>query len=163
MKLDKKRRLEYKTDYKKRLILLKSKSLRLVIRKSNRYVTIQIVKSKDAQDEVLFSVNTKELLKYGWPKERIGSLKSLPASYLGGLLLGKKVKQLKEEIILDSGLAPNIKGSKIYAAVKGIIDSGIKVKHNEKIFPSVDRMEGKNSKIELKTFNKIKETIQHGK
>jgi len=71
-----KRRRTKKTDYKARLALLKSGFPRLVVRKTNRYVIAQIVRSKEAQDAIVCSANSKELLKYGWPF----SLKSIPAS-----------------------------------------------------------------------------------
>ena len=73
-RVSKPRRIKSKTNYTKRLILLKSESLRFVVRKTNRYIILQIVKSEAAQDKILFSVNTKELLKYGWRTEKIGSL-----------------------------------------------------------------------------------------
>lgn len=160
MKIDKRRRIENKTNYHKRLILLKSKAQRLVVRKTNKYIILQIIESNDAQDKVLFSTNTKELLKQGWPKEKTGSLKSLPAAYLGGYLLGKKTKGMKEKVILDTGLMPNTKGSRIYAAVKGLSDSGIKINFDEKVIPSKESLEGKNTKIENKLFSKIKEAIK---
>lgn len=159
MKLDKRRRIENKTNYRKRLVLLKGRSPRLVIRKTNRYLIMQIIKSEDAQDSVLYSTNTKELLKHGWPKDKEGSLKSLPAAYLTGLLLGKKSKDLKEELILDTGLIPNTKGSRIYAAVKGISDAGIRINYDEKVIPSKERLEGKNTKVG-DIFNKIMEKIK---
>jgi len=154
------RRRRNKTNYTKRLILLKGNLPRLVIRKTNKYIILQIIESKKAQDKIIYSINTKELLKKGWPKELKGSLKSLPAAYLGGLLLGAKAKNLKEKIILDSGLIPNTKGSKVYAAVKGVSDSGIKIKYNEKVMPSQERIEGANGKISKEIFNKIKEKIK---
>lgn len=157
MKIDKKRRRERKTNYKKRLVLLKGNCPRFVVRKTNRYIIMQVIKSKQAQDKVLYSVNTKELLKYGWPENKKGSLKSVAACYLGGLLLGRKIKDIKK-VILDSGLTPSTKGSRIYAAVKGIADSGIEINYNEKITPSADRIEGKH--IGLVGFNKIKEAIE---
>jgi large subunit ribosomal protein L18 len=163
MKIDKRRRKENKTDYRKRLILLRGRSPRLVIRKTNNYIILQIVESKHAQDKIIFSVVTKELLKHGWPKENIRSLKSLPASYLGGLLLGKKAKGLKTRVILDTGLIPNTKGSKIYAAIKGIADSGVKINFDEKVIPSKERLEGKDSKIDSNIIIKIKESINNGK
>lgn len=149
-KIDKKRRRQAKTDYRKRLVLLKSKSPRVVVRKTNRYIILQIIESKHAKDNVLYSVNTKELLKLGWPEEKKGSLKSISASYLGGLLLGKKAKELKERVILDTGLIPNTKGSRVYAAVKGLSDSGIEIKYNEKIMPSEDRIQGKHINLDIK-------------
>jgi large subunit ribosomal protein L18 len=157
MKIDKKRRLERRTDYKKRLRLLKGGFLRAVIRKTNRYIILQIVDSDRASDKVLFSVNTKELKKIGWPEEKSGSLKSLSAAYLGGFLLGKKSKSLKKEIILDSGLSPNTKGSRIYAAVKGLADSGVKIKCNKDVFPELDKIE---KPIGAEKLNKIKGGIK---
>ncbi len=159
MKLDKKRRIENKTNYRKRLVLLKGRLPRLVIRKTNRYIIMQLIESNDAKDSVLFSASTKELLKHGWPKDNEGSLKSLPAAYLTGFLLGKKAKGLKENVILDMGLIPNTKGSRIYAALKGALDSGIKINHDEEVIPSKDRIEGKNTKVG-DIFNKIKEKIK---
>lgn len=158
MKLDKQRRMKNKTNYRKRLVLLKGRFPRLVIRKTNRYIIMQIIKSEDAQDSVLHSANTKELLKHGWPKDKEGSLKSLPAAYLTGLLLGKKSKDLKEKIIVDTGLTPSTKGSRIYAAVKGISDAGIKINYDEKVIPSKERIEGKNTKVG-DIFAKIKAKI----
>ena len=152
-KLDKKRKLQKKTNYTKRLLLLRGNSPRLVVRKTNRYLIIQIVESKHAQDKVLYTVNTKDLLKHGWPKEKAGSLKNLSAAYLAGLLLGKKAKDIKQQVILDSGLIPSTKASRVYAAVKGVADSGIEIPHDEEILPSSESIE----KPEF--FNKIKEAV----
>lgn len=151
-KLHKKRRRESKTNYKKRLVLLKSNCPRLVVRKTNKYIILQIVETKHAQDKVLKMITTKELLKFGWPEEKIGSLKSLAASYLAGLLIAKKIKIKKA--ILDSGLIPNTKGSKVYAAVKGARDSGLNIPCSEKVFPD-------NEKIQrYDFFNKVKNEIE---
>ncbi len=159
MKLNKKRRIEHKTNYRKRLVLLKSETPRLVIRKTNKYIILQIIESKNAQDSVLYSANTKELLEHGWPENKKGSLKSLTAAYLGGFLLGKKAKEIKGKLIIDTGLAPNTKGSRIYASVKGAIDSGLKINCDEKVFPSKDRIEGKENKL-TDVFNKVKGAIK---
>src|SRR3989344_3481143 len=157
MKLDKRRRRECKTNYCRRLFLLKGNSPRLVIRKTNRYIIMQIIKSKNAKDNVLYSFNTRELLKHGWPEKKKGSLKSLSAAYFGGLLLGEKAKELKERIILDIGLIPNTKGSRAYAAVKGISDAGIEIKYDDKIMPLEDRINGKHMKENFsEMFKKIK-------
>jgi len=159
MKLNKQRRMENKTNYRKRLILLKGKSPRLVVRKTNRYIIVQIVESVDAQDKIIYSGNTKELLKHGWPKDKEGSLKSVAAAYLIGLLVGKKAKGIKERVILDLGLIPNTKGSKIYAVVKGISDSGIEINYDEEVIPSKERLEGKDTKVG-DIFAKIKDKIK---
>lgn len=159
MKLDKRRRLEFKTNYNKRLKLLEGNSPKLVIRKTNRYIILQIVESKNAQDKVIYSVNTKELLKFGWPKEKQGSLKSLTAAYLGGLLIGKKAEKLKTRVILDTGLIPNTRGSRIYAAVKGAADAGLNINFDEKVIPPMDSIEGENNKLDV-IFKKVKGAIK---
>ena len=55
------RRAEGKTNYHKRLKLLKSRKLRLVIRASNNHVRVQVVESKLGGDKVLVSSFSKEL------------------------------------------------------------------------------------------------------
>ena len=162
MKTLKKRRLENKTDYGKRLMFLKSEKPRVVFRKTNKYVVAQYVTSKQTKDHVEIGVNSVQLLKHGWPKEFGGSLKSLPASYLVGLLMGKKIiKEKKETPIVDFGMIRSIHKSKIFAFLKGLVDAGVKIKHEEKIFPSEDRIIGKHLKEDFsKTFEKIKSSIQ---
>jgi len=68
MKVGKRRRREAKTDYAKRIRLLKSNSPRLVFRKTNKYLIAQYIVSKEAKDEIKLGGNSKELLKFGWPK-----------------------------------------------------------------------------------------------
>ena len=153
-KLDKRRTRESRTNYKRRLNLLKSNSPRLVVRKSNKYVYLQIVESIHAQDKVLFSADTKELLKYNWTENKSGSLKSLSASYLAGFLIGKKAKSVKTRVIPDIGLIPNTKGSRVYAAIKGASDAGLDVKYDEEVIPPKDKIE----KPEF--FSKVKGAIK---
>jgi large subunit ribosomal protein L18 len=152
-KLDVRRRRECKTDYRKRKVLLKGNKPRLVVRKSNKYILLQIVESSKAQDKILFSVNSKELLNKGWPAEKSGSLKNLSASYLSGFLLGKKAKDLKGSVILDSGLIPSTKGSRVYAVVKGLSDAGVEIPFDEKVMFSEDEIA---EKIGKDVFDKIK-------
>ena len=154
MKLDKKRRRENRTNYKKRLDLLKKGYKRLVVRKTNKYIILQIIESKHAQDKILYTVNTKELLRHGWPKENAGSLKSLAAAYIAGKLLGKKVKDIKGRVILDIGLNPSTKKSRIYAVLKGLSDSGINIPFDESIVPDDEKI-FENNKVEKKMLEKI--------
>ena len=91
-KTQRRRRNEAKTDYKSRFRLLKSSNPRMVVRKSNRYILVQIVLSEIAQDKIFARVSSKELLEKGWPKEKTGSLKSRAAAYLAGFLLAKRLK-----------------------------------------------------------------------
>ena len=158
MKTPKRRRKENKTDYSKRIKLLKSRNPRLIFRKTNRYVIVQYIKSIEAQDTVIMGITSKDLMKYSWPKKLEGSLKSIPASYLTGLLIGRKItKENLKTPIVDFGMIRNIKKTRAYAFLKGIIDSGVKIKYKEKIFPEEDRIKGKHMK---KDFSKIFEEIK---
>ncbi|MEK6850042.1 MAG: 50S ribosomal protein L18 [Nanoarchaeota archaeon] len=151
------RRLEAKTDYKARLAMLKSGKPRLVIRKTNSYMIVQIVETKVAQDSILFGVTSKDLLANGWSNDKKGSLKSLPACYLTGLLIGKKAKEKIKSAILDIGMNRNIQKSRIYAVLKGTVDSGLNIPHDEKTLPTLDEI-NKNKDFE-QIFKKIKDKI----
>jgi len=151
IKRPKRRRQEFKTNYSRRLKLLKSKTPRIVFRKSNKYIIAQLVSSKEAQDKVELGISSKNLLSYGWPKEASKSLKTLPAAYLTGYLIGKKIKVDKG--VVDFGLNRNVHKSKIYAFIKGLQDAGVKVTEKENAFPEEDRIKGKYMKNESVTKN----------
>jgi large subunit ribosomal protein L18 len=157
-----KRKIKRKTDYKKRLGMLKSGMGRVVIRKSNKYITIQYVKSEEAKDNIITGANSKELLKYGWSKDNIGSLKSIAAAYLTGYLAGKKIKEKEKkcEAITDIGINRGISGSRIFSALKGVIDAGIKINANESIFPDEKKLNGKGINDLSKIVQKVKENIK---
>jgi large subunit ribosomal protein L18 len=160
--IKKKRKRESKTNYLKRIKLLESERPRLVFRKTNKYVLGQYITSEEAKDSVIINTNSKELLKHGWPKEFAGSLKSISASYLTGFLIGKKIqKQKLEKPILDIGLIRPIRKSKPFSFLKGVIDSGIDLKTDKKVFPEEERIKGKNLKKDFsKEFEKIKSKIE---
>jgi len=160
MKTLKRRRREQKTDYGKRIKLLKSGKPRLVFRRSNKYILVQYVTGKEAQDKIEFGVRSKDLLKHGWPKEAKGSLKSLPASYLTGYLIGKKIvlDKLKTPII-DFGMLRTQHKTKTYAFLKGVIDSGISIECKEETFPDEERIKGNHLKNKI-PFDEIKSKIE---
>lgn len=138
-KLKLKRRRLGKTNYKKRLKLLSSRKMRLVVRKSLKNISVQLVKYEPKGDKILTSANSTELEKLGWKYSR----SSLTAAYLTGLLCGAKaVKADLKEAVLDLGLHSPIKGSKVYAALKGAIDSGLKIPASPEIFPKDERIRG---------------------
>ena len=83
------RKQQGKTDYKKRLALLKSGLPRLVIRGSNKNMQVQLVEYQEDGDKVLATTRASDLKKQGWNK----STGNLPAAYLTGLLLAKKSKR----------------------------------------------------------------------
>lgn len=159
--IQKRRRRENKTDYLKRLKLLKSDKPRLVFRKTNKYVIGQYVVSEEAKDKISFGVTSKVLLKNGWPENFKGSLKSIPASYLTGYLIAKRILRDKlEEPILDFGMSQTLHKTKIFGFIKGAIDAGLKISCKEEAFPQVERITGKDMKEDFtKTFNEIKSKI----
>ena len=162
MKVDKRRRLENKTDYAKRIKLLKSESPRLVFRRTNRYIIAQYVTSKEAQDKIEVGITSKNLKEYGWPAEFEGSLKSVPASYLTGFLIGKEIvkKKLKTPIV-DLGMIRALSKNKAFAFLNGVVDAGIEIACPEENFPEKDRITGKNMKKDFsKTFAEIKSKIE---
>jgi large subunit ribosomal protein L18 len=159
MKVSKRRRKENKTDYLKRLKLLKSEKPRIVFRKTNKYIIAQYVVSKEAQDKIDFGITSKELTKYGWPESAKGSLKSVTASYLLGYLIGKRIiKNKLAEPIIDFGMIPALHKSKVFAFIKGIIDSGIKTNCKKEAFPEEARIKGEHLKNKIK-FEEIKSKI----
>ncbi len=158
MKNLKRRRKEFRTDYKKRFALLKSRMPRIVFRKTNRYLIAQYAKSKEAQDKIIFGVNSKELLKYGWPEKE--SIKSISAAYLTGYLAGKKILLKKlEEPILDFGMARVLNKTSPFAFIKGLVDSGVKIKCEKENFPDESRIKGEHLKNKI-PFNEIKLKIE---
>ncbi len=143
------RRRESKTDYKARLVLLRSGLPRIVVRKTNKCIIAQVVVSKGAQDFIKLAAVSSELKGYGWPSPQYGSLKSVPAAYLTGVLLADRIKFSKSGIndaILDIGLSRSTKGSRLYAVAKGLADGGVRVRCSQDMFPSQERIEGKHMK-----------------
>lgn len=137
------RRREGKTNYLKRLVLLKSGKRRLVIRKSLRYMTAQLVEYSANGDKIIASASSKELEKYGYKFSK----SNLVAAYLTGLLIGKKSKKKGiSEAVVDIGLYQSTKGSKLYATVKGAIDAGMNIPCSPEILPKEERIKGMHIK-----------------
>jgi large subunit ribosomal protein L18 len=151
------RRREGKTDYKLRLGILKSGKARIVVRRTNKHIIGQIIVSDIAQDKIIVTVNSKDLIGMGWPESMSGGLKSLPAAYLTGFMLGNKAGNIKEGVF-DIGLQRSIGGSRLYAFLKGVVDSGFNIGHSENIFPSDEKLTS-NEKYG-KFVSEIKERIK---
>ncbi len=135
------RRREGKTDYRKRLALLKSGMPRLVVRRSNRYITVQLVEYDPKGDRTIVGAHSKELTRYGWKY----SGKNVPAAYLTGYLAGlRAVRAGYREAVLDLGRFPSTPGSRLYAALKGALDAGLQVPHSEEVLPADDRVRGEH-------------------
>jgi len=136
------RRREGITDYRKRLSMLKSKKIRMVVRKSIKNTQIQFIEYKDTGDKILVTANTNDLVKkYNWKY----STSSTAAAYLTGILAGKRAQDKGiNECILDIGRYMPVKGSKVFASLKGAVDAGINCPYDEENIPSEDRLTGKH-------------------
>lgn len=133
------RKREGRTNYKKRLAFLKSGTPRLVVRKTNKQVILQVVEYLPDGDKVICGVTSSQLKALGWNY----SLNSIPACYLAGVLLAKKAKEKKVSgAIADLGLQTNASGSRLFAAIKGAIDGGLSVPADESALPSKERLTG---------------------
>lgn len=136
------RKREGRTNYKKRLKLLASNKLRLVIRKSLKNITSQLVEYDINGDRIVLGASSKELeKKFNWQFNR----DNMPAAYLTGLLLGIKAnKKGIKKAILDLGLNKSVKGGKVYALLKGALDAGLEIPHSKDVLPSDDVVKGCN-------------------
>ncbi|HII39137.1 TPA: 50S ribosomal protein L18 [Candidatus Micrarchaeota archaeon] len=134
------RRREGKTDYAKRLALLKSRKARLVVRKTNARVIVQFVEYDARGDRTVASADSKELAGHGF----VGKCNA-PSAYLVAALAAKKAaaKGLKE-FVLDTGRHDITKGGIVFAALKGALDAGLQAPHSPECFPLQDRIEGKH-------------------
>ncbi|AFZ70895.1 ribosomal protein L18 [Caldisphaera lagunensis DSM 15908] len=137
-KLALKRRRQGKTDYRLRYRLVISQKPRAVVRKTNKYILVQIVEFDAKGDKTIVAAHSKELSKlYNWK----GYGKNTCAAYLTGYLAGLRAKQKGiNEAILDIGLQTPSKGNRIFAALKGLVDAGIQIPHSEEILPDEERV-----------------------
>ncbi len=164
-----------RTNYRKRLELLKSGIPRVVVRKTDKAVIAHIVQYGEEGDKTIAMVRGNDLKKFGWNF----SGKNSSASYLIGYLLGKRSNV--KEAILDKGNRTLKENSFIYYVMKGLHDFGVDV-HSDDIKIDEKRLYGehissyygnrngnqfsavgdkiKNIKEE---FNKTLENIKNGK
>ncbi len=146
------RKREGKTDYKKRFRLLMAEKPRLVVRRSNRNMLVQVVRFSPQGDKVLITAHTHELGKLGWNFSK----SSIPAAYLAGYLAGNKaVAKGIKDVILDIGMQS--KGHRLYAALKGAVDAGLKVPHDPEIVPGDDMINGGSIKKYVGLLSKDKD------
>ena len=150
-----------KTDYRKRLSLLKSRKPRIVVRKTLKYIHVQFVDYSSDGDKVLASAISKELVtNYKWKH----ALSTTPAAYLTGLLAGAKAKEKGiSEGVFDIGRYRATKGNKLFAALKGVLDAGVSCPHDEAMIPSEERILGAHLDAKLSSqVSEIKEKIAGG-
>ncbi len=117
------RRREGRTRYKKRIAYLKSGLPRLVVRKTNRGIIVQLIEFGEAGDKTIVSVTRKQLKAYGWEGKR-----NTPSAYLEGMIAAKLAKKKGvKKVILDIGLHTPTKGSLVFAAAIGAKDAGLDI------------------------------------
>ena len=152
------RRREGKTDYRYRLRLLKSGLPRAVFRRSNRYITVQIAEFSEKGDLIIASSTSKELSKYGWK----GSFSNTPAAYLTAYLTGRKaIGKGVKAAVFDMGLYVPSKGSRAFAALKGLVDAGLEIPHGEDELPDEGRIRGEHIGDDVvKLFDAVKAKLE---
>ncbi|MFW9855904.1 MAG: 50S ribosomal protein L18 [Candidatus Thorarchaeota archaeon] len=136
------RRREGKTNYHLRRRLVRSNETRAVVRLTNNHCLIQFIDARINGDFTLSSAHTRELTKeFQWGE----ATSNIPSAYLVGFLAGLKGQKAGiQRAILDAGLNPPVYGSRLFAALKGIVDSGLEVPHSEKVFPTEERLKGRH-------------------
>ncbi len=127
------RRREGRTNYRKRLALVKSGKVRMVVRRSNRYVTVQFITFDPAGDRTLLTVDGPKLAKdFKWPAKR-----NAWSAYLTGLYAGKEAaKKGVKDFVLDTGAYTASKGNIVFAALKGAVDAGLRTSFQEEMVPT---------------------------
>ncbi|MCD6215898.1 MAG: 50S ribosomal protein L18 [Candidatus Aenigmarchaeota archaeon] len=145
-----KRRIRKKTNYHRRIRLLKSGYPRLVVRKSNNNILVQVVKYDGKSDKTIFSVLSKTLAKYNWfPKP------NTPTAYLTGLKAGLEAKKRGiDRLVLDLDMKVSSKKTLLYAVAKGVKDSGVNIALDKDVVPPEDRIRGKHIADYAKSLNK---------
>ncbi len=135
------RRREGKTNYYKRFRFLISGRPRLVVRRTCRHVTAQLVVAKPHGDETVAFAGSWQLSEFGWR----GDSNNTPAAYLTGLLLGyRALLRGLNEAVLDIGLHRPVKGARVFAVLKGAVDAGLEVPYGEEILPEEERIRGEH-------------------
>lgn len=137
------RRREGKTNYAKRLALVKSGKPRMVVRRSNAGVVVQFVEFDPKGDRTLLTVTGSQLSKLcQWPSKR-----NVWTAYLAGLMAGRMAhKKGVTEFVLDIGMYTPSRGSMLFAALKGAADAGLKASFDKEKVPE-DKLANPPEKI----------------
>ena len=145
------RRREGKTNYRKRRSMILASKPRFVVRVSLKHVIVQIINAEPEGDKTLASAHSSQLRDFGW-KTTYGNT---PAAYLTGFLAGlKALSKGTKEAILDVGLHKPSAGSKMFAALKGATDAGLKIPYDENILPENSRIVGEHITSHAKMLSK---------
>ncbi len=136
------RKRELRTDYRKRAAMLLSGKPRIVVRKTLRQIIIQVAEMTGKGDKIIVSTDSNALRKHGWNQGM-----NICTAYLTGYMAGIKAthKGVKEGV-LDIGKQVHVKGGRIYAALKGMVDAGLSINHDSTVFPRQERLAGTHMK-----------------
>jgi len=141
-KVPRRRRREGKTNYYKRYRMVLSGHLRFIVRKTNKYVWVQVVKALPQGDQVIAAAHSRELVKkYGWK----AGTRNVPSAYLTGLLAA--LRALKAGVtyaVPDIGLHKPTRGAVVFATIKAANDVGLKVPVGKEVIPSDERIRGEH-------------------
>lgn len=151
------RRREQKTNYKRRLSLLKSRQHRFVVRKTNAHTIVQVVKYEPDGDVVVAQASSAQLPALGWK----GSTGNVPAAYLTGFVAATRAQQAGvKNAVTDLGMQEPFHGGRLFAAVRGAIDAGLSVPAAQDALPSDDRVTGAHIDDALpKTVEAVKKKV----
>lgn len=151
------RRREKKTNFDKRLALVKSGTPRMIVRKSNRYVDVYFVVFEPKGDKTLLTVTGRKLSKaFNWPSKR-----NVWSAYLAGLYAGKEAsKKGVKEFILDVGMRTPSKGAVLFAALQGAVDAGLKTDFSAEKVPS-EKLSNPPESVKS-SFEEVKKKIMAG-
>ncbi len=154
------RRREGRTDYKRRLALLKSGKTRAVVRTQSNNTIVQFIDFDPDGDIVRAQANAHELPDLGWE----GHTGNLPAAYLTGLLAATRAAEAGiEEAVLDIGLHDPNPGSAVFSALHGVLDAGVDVPHGDTVLPEDERLVGAHISDEAEAMTEeIKDEILEG-
>jgi len=153
-----------------------TKKYRLVVRRTNRKIIVQIIYQTIQGDRVLAQANSTELKRFGIE----AGLTNYASAYATGLLvarrllaelklgdkfkgvenidgeffdiMAKEVEQRPFKAYLDVGLVRTTTGNRVFGAMKGAVDGGLYVPHNNKRFPGhhiekAAEIKGKKGKV----------------
>ena len=147
---------EEKTNYKKRATMIVGRRDFVTVMISNENTHVQIHKPDLAGDRIIAHAHSRHLIKRGWK----GSRKSIPAAYLTGYMAGKKAMGAGTTgAILYTGTRRYTQ--RMAAALKGVIDAGVKIPADSETFPSQERINGDHLAVKNNVTD-IKSTIDSG-
>lgn len=121
---------------------------------------VQFVDYAPEGDKIVTSAKAVDLKKLGFTL----NTGNIVSAYLTGMLAGKRAQKagFKGECIVDLGLQSSLYGTRLFAAVKGVKDSGVNIKVGDVVFPSEERLNGTHlsAKDAQKVIDKTKKAIE---